>query len=862
MVGEESVRTRVSTAARYRRLAAIGHGGMADVYLAAARGVGGTLKLLVLKELRPALARDPEYRAMFQREARIAALLSHPNAVQVYEVGSEEGRPFLAMEYLEGQPLHRVLRRLHRPPPGPRELPLAMHLRIVAELLAGLHYAHELRDLDGRPLALVHRDVTPHNVLVTYDGQVKLVDFGIARIGDDGDTQVGTFKGKAAYASPEQVRGAQLDRRSDLFSVGVMLWEALARQRMWHGLDELAIARRLEAGDVPPLPAEVRTSPALRALVAAALSPDPEGRPATAEAMREALEGSLGDLGPAAPRAIGALVAAAFVDDREALRCVVEQQIKRVRGAGEDPVPVDMSEETCFEDQASGAASDPDEHTRPDGLPGVESTADPHRAHPRERQEATWTGVAAPALPPRAPRALWPGWLAGGAIGAVAMWLAFQAGSGEPVPADRPIAGADGDACARADRPLVELSGEIERAARLTCDRRYRLRGVVFVRPGASLTIEPGTTIVGDRETRGTLVVQPGGRVFAEGSPARPIVFTSEAPAGERRAGDWGGVLLLGRAPINLRAAAGARVEGLAGGGEFGGDDPEDSSGALRYVRVEYAGVELAPNNETNGLTLAGVGRGTVIDHVQVRRPVDDCFEFFGGTVDARHLVCQDPGDDAFDWDLGYTGRLQFLLLRDGADASATSVGLEGDGGAPGALPRSAPTIANATLCGRGHPLAREHYGALLRTGTAATLGNLVMMGFEAPLDVRDRGGSLALFGGLWLARSFAAPLAFAEVRGGHGPLADDDGGLDEARLLAAAGARTDDVDLPGCADAGGSGRYKPLAPLAEGAAAPPDDGFFDASAAWAGAFRDADDAWDAGWVVWADAPEGARKDR
>ncbi len=174
----------------------------------------------------------------------------------------------------------------------------------------------------------------------------------------------------------------------------------------------------------------------------------------------------------------------------------------------------------------------------------------------------------------------------------------------------------------------------------------------------------------------------------------------------------------------------------------------------------------------------------------------------------------------------------------------------------------SAPTIANATLCGRGHRLAHEHYGALLRRGTAATLGNLVMMGFEAPLDVRDRGTEARFFGGLWLARSFAAPLAHAEAPGGAGPLADDDAGLDEAALLIAAGARIDDPDLPGCAETGGAGRYKPLVPLAAGAAAPPDDGFFDASARWAGAFRDVEDAWDVGWAVWSDPPLDAPRDR
>ncbi|WP_434417159.1 serine/threonine-protein kinase [Nannocystis pusilla] len=331
-------RSRGSHAPKFRRLAAVGHGGMADIYLAAARGVGGALKLLVLKDLRPALVRDPEYRAMFQREAKIATLLSHPNVVQTYEVGSEEGRPFIAMEYLEGQPLHRILRRVYQPPPLPPGLPLAMHLRILAELLAGLHYVHELCDYDGRPLGLVHRDVSPHNVLVTYDGQIKLVDFGIARLEGDGDTEVGTFKGKAAYSSPEQVCGEHVDRRSDLFAVGVMLWEALARQRMWLGLDELTIARRLEEGDIPPLPAEAAATPALRALVASALAVDPAARPASAEVFREALELHLGKSAPS-PRAIGITLSDIFAADRASMRGLVEAQIRRARQV-QDDLPV------------------------------------------------------------------------------------------------------------------------------------------------------------------------------------------------------------------------------------------------------------------------------------------------------------------------------------------------------------------------------------------------------------------------------------------------------------------------------------------------------------------------------------------
>src|SRR5689334_5546214 len=162
-------------AGKYRLLATLGHGGMADVYLAAAQGPAGFNKLLVVKELRPALAQDSDFLGMFLDEARLAARLSHPNVVHTYETLNDAGRYFIAMEYLEGQPLNRILAELSKA----EGLPWAFGARILSEALAALHYAHELRDYTGASLEVVHRDITPHNLFVTYEGQVKLVDFGI-----------------------------------------------------------------------------------------------------------------------------------------------------------------------------------------------------------------------------------------------------------------------------------------------------------------------------------------------------------------------------------------------------------------------------------------------------------------------------------------------------------------------------------------------------------------------------------------------------------------------------------------------------------------------------------------------------------
>src|ERR1700722_16531169 len=173
----QSSSASASTLGKYRLIAELGHGGMAEGYLAVAGGPAGFNKLVVIKQIRPQLAEDPEFLGMFLDEARLAARLSHPHVVQTNEVGQEGERYFIAMEYLEGQPLNRIVHRLQKS----GGLPLALHLKIVGDALLGLHHAHELVDYDGTPLSVVHRDVTSHNVFVTYDGQVKVVDFGIAK---------------------------------------------------------------------------------------------------------------------------------------------------------------------------------------------------------------------------------------------------------------------------------------------------------------------------------------------------------------------------------------------------------------------------------------------------------------------------------------------------------------------------------------------------------------------------------------------------------------------------------------------------------------------------------------------------------
>src|SRR5215472_7080887 len=187
---------------RYELIAILGHGGMADVYLAVSRGPAGFNKLIVIKRLRPDLAADPSFRDMFLDEARLAARLNHPNVVSTFEVGEEGSSIYLAMEYLEGQPLNLVVREASKKHVS---LPEELYARILADALMGLHYAHKLADYDGSPLRVVHRDVSPHNIFVTYDGQVKMLDFGIAKAESKAtQTEVGVLKGKVAYMAPEQ----------------------------------------------------------------------------------------------------------------------------------------------------------------------------------------------------------------------------------------------------------------------------------------------------------------------------------------------------------------------------------------------------------------------------------------------------------------------------------------------------------------------------------------------------------------------------------------------------------------------------------------------------------------------------------
>jgi serine/threonine protein kinase/ABC-type branched-subunit amino acid transport system substrate-binding protein len=314
---------------RYRLIADVGRGGMSDVYLAVTEGTEAAArfqKLLVIKMLKPELSEDSEFVAMFLNEARLAARLNHPNVVQTIEVGEAGGRYFLAMEYLEGQPLHRVLRSTE----SRSRLGLDMRLHMLIQALAGLHYAHERRDYDGSPLDIVHRDVSPANLFVTYDGNVKLMDFGIAKARDsNSETRVGVFKGKAAYVAPEQARGETVDRRADVYSVGVVLWELLTGRRLWSGLTQIEMLRRVVAGDVmTPRSVDPRIPAELEEICMKALAFRREDRYGTAAELATDLEGfAQRSFPPVAGRDIGSVLAVAFTEDRDRIRDVIENSL-------------------------------------------------------------------------------------------------------------------------------------------------------------------------------------------------------------------------------------------------------------------------------------------------------------------------------------------------------------------------------------------------------------------------------------------------------------------------------------------------------------------------------------------------------
>jgi hypothetical protein len=435
--------------------------------------------------------------------------------------------------------------------------------------------------------------------------------------------------------------------------------------------------------------------------------------------------------------------------------------------------------------------------------------------------------------------------------------LALTACPTTPTPMPMPTGGGT------AQVTQVDVTEAITANTTWTKDKEYVLKSIVHV-DGAVLTIQPGTKILGERGS--ALVVTRTSQLIAEGTATEPIVFTANYPVGMRGVGNnnWGGVLLNGRAPINVTGGDN-KAEGLADEprNRYGGGmspDPAHSCGRLKYVRIEFAGQPLAANDELNGLTLNACGTGTVVDYLQIHRGIDDGLEIFGGTVNVKHVVITGSDDDGLDWDQGWTGKAQFVVVQQLPGRGNHGVEADSNRASQDAMPRSNPTVFNVTLIGRApdssDPGEGRSRGMSYRVGTAGNLNNFVVTNFNDWAMFIDGSNSQARWTDMSLqvrnSIFFKNPMAaWQNVR----PAALADGGMpadnfDEEMALATPSLNNRMVDpqltAPTAVTAPG---FKPLmdSPALMGGATPPSDGFFDPAATFVGAVGTTD--WTTGWT-------------
>jgi hypothetical protein len=430
-----------------------------------------------------------------------------------------------------------------------------------------------------------------------------------------------------------------------------------------------------------------------------------------------------------------------------------------------------------------------------------------------------------------------------------------SAGTGGGGAASSAVTGGTAGGGGSSDGSGVEhVSGELAANTTWTADTTYILDDLTYVVNNSTLTIEPGTTIQGSG-VGSALIVTRGSQLSAEGTAEQPIVFTSARRVGSRAPQDWGGVALLGSATVNVAEPLLEGIEALGDRGAYGGSDDASSCGSLKYVRIEFSGFEFSTDNELQALTLAGCGSGTTIDYVQAHRSSDDGFEVFGGKVDIRHAVLSNNQDDSLDWDFGWTGRAQFIVVRH--DESQSDSGFEADNGDPStaATPRSEPNIYNVTLVGSAGSTSP---GVVLRRGTWGAIHNAIITGFPVSgVDIRDTfsvEGTEEAPPRLLVANSifFQTGAGGTEYGDADGEGADDDDdGFDEAAYLADAQfANQLGVDplLPDAANVTAPNLVPPAnSPAATGGATPPAG--LDTSATYIGAFQPGGPDWSAGWT-------------
>ena len=330
-----------STANSYEILAKLAEGGMAEIFLARGASVAGLSRHVVLKRVLRDRATDANFIRMFLDEARLAAQLQHPNIAQVYDIGKLGDSYFFTMEYVHGETVRALLQRaagLRKP------VPIPCALAIIAGSAAGLHHAHERNGMDGQPLGIVHRDVSPSNLMVSYEGHVKVVDFGVAKAANRlQETRSGTVKGKISYLSPEQCRGASVDRRSDLFSLGIVMWELLALERLYRRTSDYETMTAIVQDAVPP-PSSRRSdiSPELDEIVLRLLAKSPDDRFQTADEVLEAI----GEVAARTGSSLMASTVARFVRDLFGQRpepwAEVDDDHRAVTVTSE-PIPIELA---------------------------------------------------------------------------------------------------------------------------------------------------------------------------------------------------------------------------------------------------------------------------------------------------------------------------------------------------------------------------------------------------------------------------------------------------------------------------------------------------------------------------------------
>lgn len=402
----------------------------------------------------------------------------------------------------------------------------------------------------------------------------------------------------------------------------------------------------------------------------------------------------------------------------------------------------------------------------------------------------------------------------------------------------------------------VSINGNVSGDKVWQSSKVYTLKDIIYVTPGSSLTIEAGTTIKGDSGS--ALVVANGARLQASGTLDAPIIFTSSKTEGSRAAGDWGGVVMLGDAPVN---GGESLIEGLVendGLSMFGGTDVSHNCGVLQYARIEFAGFEIGKGNELNGLTLGGCGRQTLVNYVQIHRGLDDGLEIFGGTTSVSHIVVTGAGDDMFDWDKGWQGEAQFLIGQQYRNLGDHGFEIDSNNDHPESAPRTMPRVSNVTLISDRSD-NKSNRAMSIDSGAGGDYRNILMVGFSGESIDLTTAATAQLtqsrqlsFDGIMAYDIGPSHSQFFEIEMGE---QDDDGGFDERAYFASLSSDVvfdQNPFLLGNATDEQAPTYHPSfrSPVNLYGVAPPPGEHFDQSAGYVGAVKPGDDnAWYLGWT-------------